>query len=76
MFLSLCDVENKRLERILARAQNSNFYPIHVTGVTNQIADCLSRLCGVVSKMQGTPDDNLRLPPMSKKAELIRRSLR
>ena len=45
---SLCNIENKRLQKTLSRAQNFNFNPIHVAGVTNQIADCLSRLCGVV----------------------------
>ena len=38
---TLCDIENKRLQKILLRAQNFNFNPIHVAGVTNQIADCL-----------------------------------
>ena len=42
----LCDIENKRLQRVLTRAQNFNLNPTHVPGVTNQIADCLSRLCG------------------------------
>ena len=70
---SLC--ENKRLQRIVFRAQNFNFNPIHVAGVTNQIADCLSRLCGVISKTDHTPDDNLRLLPMSKKAEVYNKEL-
>ena len=45
----LWDIENKTLQRILPRTQNFNFNSIHVVGVTNQIANCLSRLCGVVS---------------------------
>ena len=72
----LCDVENKRLQKILLRAQNFNFNPIHVGGLTNNIADCLSRLCGVISKTEHSPDDNLRLLPMSKKQKYIRRNLR
>ena len=66
----LCDIENRRLRRILSKTQNFNFNPIHVAGVTYRITDCLSRLCGVVSKTEHTPDDNLRLLPMSKKAEV------
>ena len=61
-----------------------NLAPVHLEQVathlevskfveTNQIADCLSRLCGVVSRNKHTPDDNLRLLPMSKKAEVYKK---
>ena len=46
-----------------------------MAGVTNQIADCLSRLCRVMLKTEHTPNDNLRLLPMSKKAEVYRKEL-
>ena len=46
-----------------------------MAGVTNQIADCLNRLFGVVLKTEHTPDNNLRLLPMSKKAEVYRKEL-
>ena len=59
------------MQKNLSRAQNFNFRPIHEARVTNHIADCLSRLCGVVSKTEHTPDNNLRLVPMSKKAEVF-----
>ena len=43
----LCGIENKRFQRILTRAQSFNFVRHHVPGDSNEIADCLSRLCGV-----------------------------
>ena len=54
----LCDIGNKCLQKIMSKAQNFNFNPIHVAGVTDKIAYCLSRLCGKVSKTEHTPDDN------------------
>ena len=59
----------------MLRAQNFNFNPIHVGGLTNNIADCLSRLCWVISKTEHSPDDNLRLLSMSKKAEVYKKEL-
>ena len=44
-------------------------------GVSNQIADCLSRLCGVISKTEHRPDDNLRVWPMFKKASVYKKEL-
>ena len=44
-------------------------------GLTNNIADCLSRLCGIVSNTEHSPDDNLRILPMSKKSEVYRKEL-
>ena len=55
---SLCDIENKRLPKILARAQNFNFISHHIAGVKNEIADALSGLCGLISKMEHMPDNN------------------
>ena len=37
--------------------------------VKNEIRDALSWLCGAISKTEHTPDDNIRLLPMTKKAE-------
>ena len=73
---SLCDIKNKSLQRILTRAQSFNFDPHHVPGASNQIADCLSRLCGVISRTAHahTHDDNIRLLPMLKKVQFIRRN--
>ena len=70
----LCGIENKRFQRILTRAQSFNFVPHHVPGVSNEIADCLSRRCGVISRTKHTPDDNIRLLPMSKKASVYDRN--
>ena len=70
----LCDIENKGLQRILTRAQSFDFVPHHVPGVSNEIADCLSRLRGVISRTEHTPDDNIRLLPMSKKASVYDRN--
>lgn len=67
---SLCVIENKRLQKILPRAQDFDFNPHHIAGVRNKIADALSMLCGIVSKTEHTPDGNLRLLPMTKKADL------
>ena len=65
----LCDIQNKHLQKILMRVQYYNFN-------TNNIpADALSRLCGIVSKTNHTPCDNIRLLPMSKKAEIYRKHL-
>ena len=72
---SLCDIENKRLPKILERAQNLNFNPNYIAGVRNEIADALSRLCRIVSKKEHSPDDNLRLLPMSKNAEIYKKEL-
>ena len=41
---TLCDIENKRLQKILSRAQNFNFVPNHIAGVGNKIKGALSRL--------------------------------
>ena len=72
---SLCDIENKRLPKILERAQNLDFNPNYIAGVRNEIADALSRLCGIVSKKEHSPDNNLRLLPMSKNAEIYKKEL-
>ena len=71
----LCDIENKRLQKILIRAQNYNFVGHHVPAERNEIADCLSRLCEVISRTEHTPDHNIRLLPMSKKASVYRKEL-
>ena len=63
------------MQSILTRAQSFNFVPHHVPGVSNQIADCLSRLCGVISRTAHTHDDNIRLLPMSKKASVYEKEL-
>lgn len=55
----LCDIQNKR----------------HIPATSNKIADALSRLCGIIAKTNHTPCDNLRLLPMSKKAEIYRKQL-
>ena len=70
---SLCDIENKRPQKELGRAQNFNFNPYHIAGVRNKIADAVSRHCGIVSKTEHTPDDNLRLLPMSKKTIIYKK---
>ena len=64
----LCDIENKRLQNILSRAQNFNFVPNHIAGSKNDVANALSRLCWVISNTEHTPDDTIKLLPMSKKA--------
>ena len=64
----LCDIQNKRLLKILMRVQYYNFNTNHIPATSNKIADALSRLCGIVSKTNHTPCDNIRLLPMSKKA--------
>ena len=69
----ICDIENKRLQRILTRAQSFNFDPHHVPGVSNEIADCLSHLCGVNCRTEHTTDANIRLLPMSKKASVYKK---
>ena len=71
----LCDIENKRLQRILIRAQNYNFVPHHVPAERNEIADALSRLCVVVSRTDHSPDDNIRLLPMSKWTAIYKKLL-
>ena len=71
----LCDIENKRLQRILIRAQNYNFNAHHVPAENNEICDALSRLCGVISCTEHSPDDNIRLLPMSKRAAVYRKEL-
>ena len=71
----LCDIENKRLQRILIRAQNYNFNTYHVPAENNEICDALSRLCGVISRTEHSPDDNIRLLPMSKNAAVYRKEL-
>ena len=39
------DVENRSLQKILIRAGNYNWKPIHIKGKHNKIADTISRLC-------------------------------
>ena len=71
----LCDIENRRLQKILIRAQIYNFVPHHVPAERNEIADALSRLCGVVSRTEHSPEDNIRLLPMSKRAAIYKKEL-
>ena len=68
----LCDIE-KRLQKIVTRAQNFIFIPNHKAGVNNKIADALSKQCGVISKTEISPDDNIRLLQMSEKTEEYRK---
>ena len=63
----LCDIHNKRLQKILMRVQYYNFNTHHIPGTSNKIADALSRLCGIVAKTHHSPCDNIRLLGMSKK---------
>ena len=71
----MCDVMNKRLQKILMRVQFYNFKPNHIAGTSNKIADALTRLCGLVAKTHHTPMDNIRLLGMSKKADIYRKQL-
>ena len=71
----LRDIENKRLQRIFIRAHNYNFVPHHVPAERNEIADCLSRLCVVISRTEHTLDDNIQLLPMSKRAAVYKKEL-
>ena len=71
----LCDIQNKRLQEILMRVQYYKFNTNHIPATSNKITDELSRLCGIVSKTNHTPCDNIRLLPMSKKAEIYRKQL-
>ena len=41
----LCDIENRRLERILTRAQSFNFFHTMFQGVSNQIVHDLFMTC-------------------------------
>ena len=60
---------------MLTRTQSYNFVPHHAPGVSNEIGDCLSRLCGVISRKEHTPDDDIRLLPISKKASVYKKEL-
>ena len=71
----LCDIQNKRLQKILMRVSYYNFHTTHIPATSNKIADALSRLCGIIAKTNHSPCDNLRLLPMSKKAEVYRKQL-
>ena len=68
----LCDIENRRLQWILIRAQNDNFVPHHVPAERNEIANALSRLSGVVSCTEHSPEDIICLLPMSKRAAIYK----
>ena len=59
----------------MIRDQYYNFVPHHVPAERNEIADCLSRLCGVISRTEHTPDDNIQQLPMSKKASVYKKEL-
>ena len=71
----LCDIQNKRLQKILTRVQYYNFNTHHIPGTSNKIADALSRLCGIVAKTHHSPCDNIRILAMSKKADIYRKQL-
>ena len=70
----LCDIQNKRLQKILTRVQYYNFNTHHVPGTSNKISDALSRLCGIVAKTHHSPCDNI-IQAMSKKADIYRKQL-
>ena len=72
----LCDIQNKRLQKILMRAQYYNFNTHHIPATSNKIADALSRLCGLISKTHHTPCDNIRLLGMSKKAAIYKKHMK
>ena len=67
----LCDIQNKRLQKILMHVQYYNFNPHHIPATSNKIAD--ARLCGIVAKTHHTPCDNIRLLGMSKKAAIYKK---
>ena len=71
----LCDINNKRLQKILMNVQFYNFNPHHIPATSNKLADALSRLCGLVSKINHTPCDNIRLLGLSKKASIYRKQV-
>ena len=71
----LCDINNKRLQKIMMKIMFYNFNPHHIRAAENRLADALSRLCGLVSKINHTPCDNIRLLSMSKKASIYRKQV-
>ena len=71
----LCDLNNKRLQKIMMKIMSYNFNPHHIRAAENRLADALSRLCGLVSKINHTPCDNIRLLGMSKKASIYKKQV-
>ena len=71
----ICDITNKRHQKILTRIQNYNFKSVHIPGLENRICDCLSRLCRAVTKTHHYPIPAPRLLPMSKRASVHAKQL-
>ena len=47
--------------------------PNNVPAERNEIADALSRLCGVMGRTDHSPEDNIRRLPMSKQAAIYKK---
>ena len=64
----LCEIQNKRLQKIMQRIQLYNFTPKHISGDSNKVCDALSRLCRTVSGYSRYyPNRPRRLLELSKK---------
>ena len=67
----LADIENRKIQKILMKAQNYYWETIHIEGENNEICDALSRLCTQIcfdGKDYATPPP--RLMRMSKVASV------
>ena len=70
MFLkNLSEIDNKRHQRMLEKMMYYNLDISYIKGVTNKIADCLSRLTRNIREAQHFPIAEPRLASMAKSAK-------
>ena len=71
----LTEISNLKHQKICLKLQTYAFTTVHIKGVHNQIADCLSRLCSKVIKSIYSPEEVPRILPISKKAAIRRKQV-
>ena len=71
----LTEITNLKHQKLMLKLQAYAFTTVHIKGVQNQIADCLSRLCSKVVKSIYSPDEVPRILSISKKASIRRKQL-
>ena len=68
----LSEILNVRHQKVLTRIQAYSFEGVHIKGIENKVADCLSRLCRRVINTDHYNNAPPRILPMSKKASVYK----
>ena len=71
----IANISNRRHMKILSNLMSYRFNPCHIPGVSNKIANALSRLCRQVVQTTHYPAQMPRILSMSKRASVHKRQL-